>query len=120
MESIARRITRTARRLLKFDWVWAVHAVQLQNLNLQDGHDMKIQQTVLISALLLGSGVAMAAGNGGGGQASDAAVTAASSGSMSSSSTTHAKKKSTKTTKRPANDTTQIPGADAASDTKGQ
>jgi hypothetical protein len=112
--------------LLKFDWVWAVCAVQLLNLNLQDGRDMKIKQTVWISALLMGSvgsvvsGVAMAAGNGGGGQASDAAVSAASSGSMSSSSTTHAKKKKTTMTKRPANDTTQIPGADAASDTKGQ
>jgi hypothetical protein len=84
---------------------------------------MKIQQTVLISALLVGSvgsGVAMAAGSGGGGQASDSAVTAASSGAMSSSSGTQTKKKHTKTTKRPANDTTQIPGANASSDTKGQ
>jgi membrane protein involved in colicin uptake len=79
---------------------------------------MKIQHTILISALVLGSGAAMAAGNGGGGQASDSAVTAA-SGSMSSSTTKHTKMKSTHTATKPANDTTNMPGADAASDTKG-
>lgn len=86
------------------------------NLNLTDEHIMKIQQTVLISALLLGSGAALAAG-GGGGQASDAAVTAA-SGAMSSTSKAHMKKHASKATK-PANDTTNMPGADASSDTKG-
>lgn len=77
---------------------------------------MKKHHTVLISALLLASSAAMAAG--GGGDASDSAVTAADSGS--SAPKAHAMKKHThKSATKPANDTTNMPGADASSDTKG-
>lgn len=85
---------------------------------------MKIQHVVLISVLLSGSGVALAAGSGTGGSAeggpgNNAAIAA--SGSMSSK--THSTKMKTKkkhTAAKPMNDSTNTPpGPNAGSDTKG-
>lgn len=85
---------------------------------------MKIQHMVLISVLLSGSGVALAAGGGTGGGAEgvpgDNSAMKAASGSMSSKThSTKMKKKHTHTAAKPVNDTTHTPGADASSDTKG-
>jgi hypothetical protein len=128
----------TARRLLNL-WQVCVHWQRSRsNLNLSDltkEQVMKMQKAVLISALLLGSGVALAAGgggagtggaggngngNGGGGAPGDSAMTAASGSGPTTMSKSKTKKKHTHTTaSKPANDTTNMPGADASSDTKG-
>jgi len=78
----------------------------------------------LASAALCASGAVLAQGAGGGssstgpGQGSgDQAMTAASDTAATTHHTTHKKKTHAK---KPMNDTTNTPGADASSDTKGQ
>lgn len=90
---------------------------------------------VLVSASLAASGLALAAGAGGGGSGTGpGAATGGASGAYPSQtqgaqqnpsttgtmhkSTQH--KKHTKQAAKPMNDTTNTPGADASSDTKGQ
>ncbi|WP_233835566.1 hypothetical protein [Paraburkholderia sp. ZP32-5] len=95
---------------------------------------MKIRHAVLVSTLLAASSLAMAQGAGGGGgggpagnDPSTGTGTSAStreggnmgaSGAMAHSSKHHMKKHSK--TAKPATDTTNMPGANASSDTKGQ
>jgi hypothetical protein len=92
---------------------------------------MKIKHALLVSTLLAASSLAMAqgAGGGGGGPAGDDpsagtnAGTTREGGDMQASGTmAHkpAKKHAMKHTKKPVTDTTNMPGADASSDTKGQ
>ncbi|WP_345816400.1 hypothetical protein AAGS40_19360 [Paraburkholderia sp. PREW-6R] len=91
---------------------------------------MKIKHAVLISALVAASSVAMAQGSGGGGggpagnDPSNGTNTATREGGdmMASGATAHAKprKHHMKKTKKPMTDSTNMPGADASSDTKGQ
>ncbi|CAD6556537.1 hypothetical protein LMG27952_06132 [Paraburkholderia hiiakae] len=77
----------------------------------------------LLSATFAVSGVAVAQGAGGGssgtgpGQGSGDQAMAAASGT---SATHHKAHKKTAHAKKPMNDTTNTPGADASSDTKGQ
>jgi hypothetical protein len=101
---------------------------------------MKIKKALLVSTLLAASSLAMAqgaggagggAGGGSGGPAGNDPSTSAGanastreggdtgSGTMSHSTTKKHSSKSSKTTK-PATDTTNMPGANASSDTKGK
>jgi hypothetical protein len=97
---------------------------------IQGRNRMKLTKTWLVMALLALSGAAFAQGTGGGSSggggngmatgndtgASKAGQNAASSSGMSHSQMHH----STKSKKTPMNDTTNMPGANASSDTKGQ
>ena len=93
---------------------------------------MKIRHALIVSTLLAASSLAMAQGAGGGGGGGPAgndpsgganAASTREGGDMApSGANAHAKKhqmKQSKTTK-PATDTTNMPGANASSDTKGQ
>ncbi|CAB3793457.1 hypothetical protein [Paraburkholderia fynbosensis] len=96
---------------------------------------MKIRHALLVSTMLAASSLAMAQAGGGGGGAGGGgpagndpsggttAGTTREGGDMQApGTTTHSKKhqmKHSKTTK-PATDSTNMPGADASSDTKGQ
>jgi hypothetical protein len=96
---------------------------------IQRGTQMKNRTTWIVAALLAlsGSAFAQGGGNGNGGGAaggggngagmSSSDQTMAASGTHASSKSQH--KKST-SHKKPATDTTNMPGADASSDTKGQ
>jgi hypothetical protein len=95
---------------------------------------MKYSKALLVSALVAMSGAAFAqagGGNGNGGTGSGNAHGAATagptvggepaSGAMSSgTSKMHHMSKTKSKMKKPMNDTTNTPGADASSDTKGQ
>jgi hypothetical protein len=92
---------------------------------------MKIRYAVVVSALLAASSVAMAQGAGGGGGGGPAGNDPSNGannatregGDMGPTGATHAtstKKHHMKKTKKVATDTTNMPGADASSDTKGQ
>jgi len=98
---------------------------------------MMIKKTLLVTTLLAASSLAMAQGAGGagggagGGPAGNDPSTSAGAnastregGDMQGSGTSHSKMKkhSSKSSKKmkPANDTTNMPGANASSDTKGQ
>lgn len=95
---------------------------------------MKITHAVLVSSLLAASSLALAQGAGGGagggggpagtdpnGNAAMSTREGGDTGAMGSSAahSTHHMKKHSKTTK-PVTDTTNMPGANASSDTKGQ
>ncbi|MFM0736072.1 hypothetical protein PQQ51_02345 [Paraburkholderia xenovorans] len=93
---------------------------------------MKIRNALLISALLAASSVAMAQGSGGGGgggpagndpnAGTNAGATREGGDMQASGAAAHSKTKKhhMKSTKKPATDSTNMPGADASSDTKGQ
>lgn len=92
---------------------------------------MKIKKALLISTLLAASSLAMAQGSGGGGGGpagndpnggTNAGATREGGDMGASGAMAHSKthKHSKKSTKKPATDTTNMPGADASSDTKGQ
>jgi hypothetical protein len=99
---------------------------------------MKFTKTLLVSALLTLSGAAFAQGAGGGGGNSgggssggggagmatgnDTGANKAGQNATSSSGMSHSQMQhhSTKGKKKQMNDTTNMPGADASSDTKGQ
>jgi hypothetical protein len=93
---------------------------------------MKIGQAVLVSSLLVASSLAMAQGAGGGGGGGPAgndpsggtnAGTTREGGDMASGTMAHSSKhhmKHSKKTAKPITDTTNTPGANASSDTKGQ
>lgn len=97
---------------------------------------MKIKHAILVSALLAASSVAMAQGSGGGGGGGPAGDNTAGAGgatgpaasreggdAMASGTMASPKMKKhhvKKSVKKPMTDTTNTPGADASSDTKGQ
>jgi hypothetical protein len=89
---------------------------------------MKIRHALLVSTLLAASSLAMAQGAGGGGGpagndpsgGTNAGATREGGDMQASGATAHKSKKHMKHTKKPATDTTNTPGADASSDTKGQ
>jgi hypothetical protein len=92
---------------------------------------MKIKNAVLVSTLLAASSLAVALGGGGGGgpagndpSAGTNAGTTREGGDMQASGAmAHSKpmkKHDMKSSKKPATDTTNMPGANASSDTKGQ
>lgn len=89
---------------------------------------MKIRHALLVSTLLAASSLAMAQGGGGGPAGNDpnagtnAGATREGGDMQASGATAHksTKKHHMKHTKKPATDTTNMPGADASSDTKGQ
>ena len=94
---------------------------------------MKIKHALMISTLLAASSLAMAQGSGGGGGAAgndpnggtNAGSTREGGDMQASGASAHTKSKkkhSMKSTKakKPMTDSTNAPGADASSDTKGQ
>ncbi|WP_144109443.1 hypothetical protein [Paraburkholderia sp. BCC1886] len=93
---------------------------------------MKIKHALLVSTLLAASSLAMAqgAGGGGGGPAGNdpsgntSAATREGGDMQASGATAHAKSKThhmkKSKAKKPMTDSTNTPGADASSDTKGQ
>ncbi|MFM0645122.1 hypothetical protein PQR14_12400 [Paraburkholderia bryophila] len=90
---------------------------------------MKIKHALLISTLLAASSLAMAQGSGGGGAAGNDPNAGTNAGStreggdmQASGASAHKsmKKHHTKKAKKPMTDSTNTPGADASSDTKGQ
>jgi hypothetical protein len=92
---------------------------------------MKIRHALLVSTMLAASSLAMAqaGGGGGGGPAgndpsggTNAGTTREGGGTQAPSTGTHAKKHQMKHSKatKSATDSTNMPGADASSDTKGQ
>lgn len=95
---------------------------------------MKTRYALLVSTLLAASSLAMAQGAGGGGGGGGPAGNDPSGGNTTANSTreggdmpasgamAHPKKHHMKHSKatKPATDTTNMPGADASSDTKGQ
>jgi hypothetical protein len=92
---------------------------------------MKFTKTLLVSALLALSGAAFAQGAGGGSSGgggagmatgNDTGADKAGQNATNSSSMSHSQMQhhSTKSKKKQMNDTTNMPGANASSDTKGQ
>jgi hypothetical protein len=92
---------------------------------------MKIRYALAVSTLLAASSLAMAQGSGGGGggggpagndpHGGNTAGSTREGGEMAPGATAHAKKHHSKHTKatKPMTDSTNMPGADASSDTKG-